>query len=105
MNFNLISPSDNGHEFNVRYNEPIVVPPNSSVQLNWAQFERDNTINFTEDQTFTYIFNKITPTVRYVENTVNGVNTDDLNFSIAKGKYTIEQLQDAIYTRRSINKS
>ena len=56
MNFNLISPTDNGSDFNVRYNEPIVIPPNSSINLNWALFERKKNVIFTVDQTFKFKF-------------------------------------------------
>ena len=37
MNFNLISPSDNGSEFTIKFNEHITFEPNSLIQLNFAE--------------------------------------------------------------------
>ena len=60
-NFNLISPIGNGHNYNVRFNEPIIIPENASVSMNWASFERDNKIRFTEVQTITLNPKKVLP--------------------------------------------
>ena len=54
-NFNLISPEGNGFNFNVRFDEPIIVPENASVHMNWCQFERDNKIVFLAPQTIKLI--------------------------------------------------
>ncbi len=95
MNFNLISPDGNGHTFNVRYNDPIVIPSNSSVSLNWAQFERGSSITFTEDQFFTYVFDKVTPDAKLADGTAIAANTSgNLTFRIKSGTYTCEQLMD-----------
>lgn len=97
MNFNLISPDGNGHNYNVRYNDPITIPPNSTVSLNWAQFERGSSITFTEDQFFTYEFDNLTPNFKLVENTTNGKNnSSNLTFKIKRGTYTCEELLDEI---------
>ena len=97
MNFNLISPTDNGHEFSVRYKEPIVIPPNSSIQLNWVQFERDDTINFTKDQTIQIIIGKIVPSNDLITGFPNGgEEAGNLTYTIKKGSYTTETLQNEI---------
>ena len=96
MNFNLISPSDNGHQFNVRYNEPIVIPPNASISLNWALFERGSGFSFSQDQIFTYNIRKVLPTHKCQDNTVNGKNDGSLSYLIPKGKYTMEELLTTI---------
>ena len=50
MNFNLISPDGEGQKFNVKFQEPIVIPPNAKIGLNFAQFERNGHFDFVEDQ-------------------------------------------------------
>ncbi len=95
-NFNLISPSDNGHEFNVRYNEPIVVAPNSSVMLNWAIFERTRDVVFTQDQSFSIIFDKVIPNKKMEDFTKS--NEPTLSFTIPAGNYSLNDLQDKILT-------
>jgi hypothetical protein len=96
-NFNLISPSDNGHEFNVRYNEPIVIAPNSSVMLNWAIFERDRDIIFKEAQKFTIAFNKCLPSHHF--QAIHKSNQPTVEFTIDAGTYSISELQDQITTK------
>ncbi len=93
MNFNLVSPNNNAHEFTVRYQEPIVIPANSSVYLNWATFERDNVVVFTQDQTFTYVLDE--PIPRFTEDEVD-LKGYKQTYTIKKGRYTISQLQDEI---------
>ena len=103
-NFNLISPEGNGYNFNVRFDEPIIVPENASVHLNWGQFERDNAIVFTKNQTITLKNPQILPIWNWKEGkvdgsmTINGIekNAGDFTFSIPKGKYSLESLQTAI---------
>lgn len=51
MNFNLISPDGEGQKFNVKFQEPIVIPPQAKIGLNFAQFERNGHFDFVEDQT------------------------------------------------------
>jgi len=111
MNFNLISPEGNGFNYNVRFNEPIVVPENASVSMNWAQFERDQTIRFAETQTITVNPKKVLPHWDYHNNgdkrinvggndiyRLNGVarNSTDLVFYIEAGTYTLGELQTKI---------
>lgn len=106
MNFNLISPNDNGHTFNVRFNEPIVIPENASVHLNWATFERDSDFKFTKDQTMKIIVEDILPYFDWHNNgagrtadgyRINGVDRGtDLVITIPSGNYSITELQDAI---------
>jgi len=111
MNFNLISPIGNGHTFNVRFKEPIIIPENSSVHLNWAQFERDNFIRFTEQQTIKLKPIKVVPHYDVANNNVSKNerpaegwtvakdvlrNPDDLTVKIPAGKYTTKTLQSII---------
>jgi hypothetical protein len=103
MNFNLISPENNGHTFNVRYKEPIVVPPNSKVYLNWATFERDTSFEFKQDQYIEFVWNKVIPFREPLQNNViigqDITNVGRLNrnrFYIPSGTYTMPQIQTAI---------
>jgi len=106
-NFNLISPEGNGFNFNVRFDEPIIVPENASVHMNWCQFERDNLINFTEAQTIKITPTKILPYYDWYNNSngkvdgsyrVNGLERTegDLTFTIPKGRFSLAELQTKI---------
>ena len=49
MNFNLVSnETDNGHEYNVRLANPITIPANSSIYMNFAEMTRDSKIRLTQ---------------------------------------------------------
>jgi len=50
MNINLISPEKNGHSFNVRFKEDIIIPENSKVYLNFAELQRQSELVFIQDQ-------------------------------------------------------
>ena len=50
MNINLISPEKNGHSFNVRFKEDIIIPENSKVYLNFAELQRESELVFIKDQ-------------------------------------------------------
>ena len=56
MNFNLMSPSDNGHDFVVRFRDPITIKPNSKIALNFLEMSREGVVVFDTDQTFTIKF-------------------------------------------------
>jgi hypothetical protein len=106
MNFNLISPRGNGHTFNVRFNEPIVISENSSVTMNWATFEREQKIEFKSNQKATIKVTDILPFFDWVNNgdgqvdgayRVNGLDRGtDLEIDFIAGKYTLTQLQNVI---------
>ena len=52
-NFNLISPSDNGFEYTVRFQDPIKIMPNSRVDFKFAELVRAGEVVFNEAQTIT----------------------------------------------------
>ncbi len=106
-NFNLISPEGNGFNFNVRFDEPIIVPENASVHMNWCQFERDNLINFTEEQFIKIKNQQVLPFFNWNNNgngkvsgsyLLNGIerNEGDYTFVIPQGKYSLAELQTQI---------
>ena len=55
MNYNLISPDGEGQNFRVKFQEPIVLPPDAKISLNYAVFERNSVFDFTEDQKITLL--------------------------------------------------
>ena len=112
MNFTCISPKDNGFNFNVRFNEQIVIPENASIVMNFAQFERDPKIRFSEEQSIKIVADERLPywdwynqgngrvNGSYIKNDVRDEN--DLVFKIPAGEYTIndgseKSLQRKIY--------
>ena len=60
---NLVSPVGNGHTYSVRFREPLVIEPKSSVYLNFAKFKRNSSIYFSQDQTIQVILKSVLPAV------------------------------------------
>lgn len=60
---NLVSPVGNGHTYSVRFREPLVIEPKSSVYLNFAKFKRNSSIYFSQDQTLQVILKSVLPAV------------------------------------------
>ena len=99
MNFNLISPSDNGSEFTIKFNEHLTFEPNSLIQLNFAELVRDKEVILTEQATITMTVESSDMYPRKVPAT----NADNLAFAdntsktdtetIAKGEYTFSTFQ------------
>lgn len=50
---NLVSPSDNGYDYKVRFREPILLPANAKIYLNFASFSRNSEIYFETEQSVT----------------------------------------------------
>ena len=102
MNFNLISPSDNGSEFTIKFNEHITFEPNSLIQLNFAELVRDKEVILTEQATITMT---VEPSDLYPRK-VPATNADNLAFgtqtsktdteTIAKGEYTFTRFQNRV---------
>jgi len=60
---NLVSPVGNGHTYSVRFREPLVIEPKSSVYLNFAKFKRNSSIYFSQDQTIQIVLKSVLPAV------------------------------------------
>ena len=56
-NFNLISPSDNGFEYTIRFQDPIKIMKNSKIDFKFAELVRAGEVVFNEDQTITITAN------------------------------------------------
>jgi len=52
-NFNLISPSDNGFEYTIRFQDPIKIMKNSQIDFKFAELVRAGEVVFDEQQTIT----------------------------------------------------
>ena len=104
MNFNLSSPTENGNLYTINFKEQIVIPPNSSIRLNFAELTRSSNIVFEENQTMSIVNGLVLPTVYPSERTKSNdpfkpdKDTVAVNsFTINKGKYTFLQLLTAIF--------
>ena len=106
MNFNLVSNEENnGHEYTVRLSNPITVPANSSVYMNFAEIKRNSQIRLFDEGKITLTINKVFPNVIPNDRaTANNplildpaASTDFTNsFTIPKGEYTFTAFRDLI---------
>ena len=99
MNFNLISPKDNGHDYTIRFKEPIDINANSSIKLNFAELTRNGKIVLKQDGTITVsseygdTFPQTLPSDD-AENRPFGANGSTA--TIAKGTYTFKTFEDVL---------
>tara|TARA_R100000654_G_scaffold12676_2_gene27596 strand:+ start:827 stop:2647 length:1821 start_codon:yes stop_codon:yes gene_type:complete len=105
MNFNLSSPTENGHQYIINFKEQVVIPPGSKVKLNFAELTRSSNVVFNEDQFVTIDNNLVFPTVYPTERTKSNdpfkpdKDTAGTNkFTITKGTYSFINLLSAIFT-------
>ena len=102
MNFNLVSPSDNGSEFTIKFNEHLSLEPNSVVHLNYVELVRDKEVILTESATITMTIESSDMYPRKVPATqADNLAFDDqtsktLSDTIAKGAYTFTQFSRAV---------
>lgn len=87
MNFNLVSPSTNGNDYEVHFKDPITIDENSKVSLNWAELKRQGQIVLEEDGKITYTSLQCLPALKPSDSSAN-----DLGFEITipKGVYDID---------------
>ncbi len=99
MNFNLISPAENGHDYTIRFKEPINIDANSSIKLNFAELTRNGKIVLKQDGT-------ITVSSKYGDTFPQTLPSDDSDnrpfgangstATIAKGTYTFKTFEDVL---------
>ena len=75
---NLVSPEDNGHLYSVRFKEPLIIEPNSKVNLNFAKFKRNGNIFFNNDQLITIKILGAQPSLKPVAPFASNMILDDL---------------------------
>ena len=100
MNFNLISPTTNGNDYTINFKDPINIPANSKLSLNWVELKRDEEIVLEEDQkislasgffsTLGFGLGDMLPTKIPA---TSADNLLDASAIIKKGKYTFPDLQ------------
>ena len=106
MNFNLVSnEANNGHEFSVRLSNPITIPANSQVYMNFAEMTRDSKIRLSEKGKVTLKINKVFPDVLPSDQTTPNnpliidpaVSTQFTDtFEIPVGEYTFTAFRDLV---------
>jgi hypothetical protein len=105
MNFNLISPNNNGYDFQTRFREDVVIPKNSQVYLNFAEVSRETSINLTTDQTITFESNKVYPQKNYKQ---AGPNFDNNSFTmtipIKAGNYSFDEFKQKVIQQQKDTK-
>ena len=107
---NLVSPNDNGNLYSVRFKEPLVIEPNSSVSLNFAKFKRNGNISFSKDQFITLKLLGAKPSLKPVAPFNTNMTLDDLgdgagvlkipkiNPNTGKSGYSVLELDTQIKT-------
>tara|TARA_Y100001937_G_scaffold124328_1_gene188847 strand:- start:522 stop:2432 length:1911 start_codon:yes stop_codon:yes gene_type:complete len=100
-NFNLISPKDNGSEYTVRFQDPIVISKNSQIVFNFAELERAGEVVLNEDAHIEIVLDsadllpRLDPGNGTDENQLfPGSNTKSV--PISKGVYSYTQFRDEI---------
>ena len=112
MNINLVSNKaedrisgskqsvDNGHSYQIRFKEDIIIPKNSKVHLNYASLSRDSEIEFFTDQTITVhirndlVYPDVIPDGAFAQNTVFATGANF--FTLQAGVYSYQRLQKKI---------
>lgn len=107
---NLVSPEDNGHLYSVRFKEPLIIEPNSKVNINFAKFKRSGNIFFSNDQTITIKMLGASPSLKPVSPFVSNMVLDDvgdgpgvlkitkINPDTGKAGYSVLELDERIKT-------
>jgi len=95
MNFNLISPPNEGGSYRISFREPIEINPNSKVYLNFADLIRAKTVTFPDDQTFEIISESMYP--KYIKDGDSYIlNKVQSQHFIKAGTYTNKELEEEI---------
>ena len=100
MNFNLASPSNNGHEFTIQFREHISIEPKSTVSLNFSELVRDKQVILKEDGLITLrvLEEDMLPNLVPADNSPNKAFGNQLsNFEdsvIPAGRYSFNEFRD-----------
>lgn len=92
MNFNLISDTENGYDFQTRFREDIHIKKNSRAYLNFALLSKLNAVNLTQDQEIRVISNDLFPKFH---NNLTPAQISQV-VTIPKGIYTTTEIQKII---------
>jgi hypothetical protein len=95
MNFNLISPSNNGSDYVVQFRENIEIKKSSKVYMNFCELTRQNNIILSEDGEIDIISKHVYP--RFEQEGGEWINNEvNIRITVEKGNYTISEFIDYI---------
>lgn len=102
MNFNIVSPTDNGHEFTTMFKEHITIAPNSCIKVNYVELIRDKEVIIPEDASIilSVSASDMVPLVKPSDQTDNLPFDTQTSLSktltINAGNYSFIEFRDAI---------
>ncbi len=99
MNFNLIAPQGKTNDFTVQFKEPIEIPADSSVYLNYLTAVRDNVVDIPADTNIQFIPRQVIPSVMIDQvGLAPNERTNGASFTVVipAGSYNNLTLQKAI---------
>ena len=97
MNFNLISPSNNGSDYVVQFRENIEIKSNSKVYLNFCELTRSNSITLLKDESIIIKCENQYP--KFKQDPVDeewNLNESSEYYTIPKGDYSIQEFTDLV---------
>ena len=100
MNFNLASPSNNGHEFTIQFREHVSIEKDSTVSLNFAELVRDRLVTLKQDAVIRLTVDEadMIPNLVPADNSPNKAFGNQLsNFEdsvIPAGRYSFNEFRD-----------
>ncbi len=104
MNFNLVSPSDNGSEFTIKFNDHITIEPNSTVRLNYVELVRNKEVILNDTATLTMnvepsdCYPNVVPATLVANKVFLDQTSSSDSETIAKGTYTFLEFKNAVQT-------
>ena len=98
---NLISPTNQGNEYMVRFREPITLKKNSKIYLNFAAFTRLNEIIFSSNQSITFSDLEFQPRTQNNGETAialnsNVINIPSINPVTGRRGYNVSELENVM---------
>jgi len=109
-NFNLISPSDNGFEYTIRFQDPIKIMKDSQIDFKFAELVRAGEVVFDEQQTITItafgidclprfdLADGTTACQPFIKEFVGGtaVYTNELELTVPAGVYSYQDFRNTL---------
>jgi hypothetical protein len=102
MNFNVVSPSDNGHDYTIQFRDHLSIKPNSTIKLNYIELVRDKEVLLDEDASITMTVESadclpnLVPSTQVANKVFDTQTSTSKSATIAKGTYTFIAFRDAI---------
>ena len=102
MNFNVVSPTDNGHEYTIQFRDHISIKPNSRIRLNYIELVRNKEVLLDEDASITMTVESadclpnLVPATQVANKVFDTQTSTSKTETIPKGEYTFVAFRDAI---------